>query len=203
MCPPAAWAAAAQRAWDAGADGIYVFNLFAGPYSNWKESSGRGSAAAQREYARTVLSHIGAPASLKKVDALYAISDAGAHMPSHFWAKDAEEFSRALPLELPAGRATELPPLVVGRKREALRGVEFTELRVDVTGLPREGGLTIAFNGVELDPAPPPEPVARVMRYRRMLPRRRVRTGENQVLLTASGSGVQAVGVELWLRRDG
>ncbi len=201
VCPPAAWAAAAQRCWDAGADGIYVFNLFAGPYSDWKDATGRGSAEAQKEYARTILRHVGAPGTLRKLDAAYAISDAGGHMPSHFWAKDAEEFSRALPLALPPGVPTELPPLVVAARREALRGRDPLELRVDLAGLPREARVDAALNGVPLESGLAPVPAAQVLRFRWPVRRADVRPGQNRLVLTPSGAGAQAVGVELWIER--
>jgi hypothetical protein len=202
VCPPAAWAAAAQRCWDAGADGIYVFNLFPGPYSGSKDSSGKGSAEAQREYARTVLRHVGSPASVRKLDALYSVSDAGTHMPSHFWAKDAEEFSRALPMALRKGQATELPPLVVARSRAALRGGDTVELRVDLTGVKAPSLPEATFNDAALG-TPLAAPVAGVLRLRWQVRRALVRPGENRLALTSAATGGQVVGAELWIGREG
>ena len=82
---------AAARLWHDGVDGIYTFNLFPGPGGD-----------AERMYARRVRGTIGSPDRLADSTILYALSDAGSWMPTHYWAKDAEDFSQALPLQLRA-----------------------------------------------------------------------------------------------------
>ena len=89
--PPEAWFGAAARLWQDGADGIYTFNLFPGPGNE-----------SDRDYARRVLGRIGSREQLAKSAVMYAISDAGWWMPAHYWAKDATDFSTALPLPLQA-----------------------------------------------------------------------------------------------------
>ena len=101
--PPAAWNGAAARFWEAGADGIYCFNLFPGP-----------GTSEQREYAVTILKAIGSKDTLANADRMFAVCDAGWSMPAHYWAKDAEEFSRALPVALDGKPALTVPLIVAG-----------------------------------------------------------------------------------------
>lgn len=197
--PPAGWFAAAQRNFDAGADGIYTFNLFPGPYSDWKNTDSTGSADAQREYARTILRRIGSLETLRDSDKLYSISDAGNYMPAHYWSKDAEQFQSALPMELKAGEATSLPELVVVGRLRATSDDAIAELRVDVTGLVADASLKATINGMALVESKKPETVGQVRRFRYKVSVSSIRAGANQLALTATNSGVRAVGTELWL----
>jgi hypothetical protein len=199
--PPAGWFAAAERCFDAGADGIYVFNLFPGPYSDWKNTDPTSSAEAQRHYARTVLSRVGSPETLRDADKLYSISDAGNYMPAHYWSKDAEQFENSLPKELKAGEATSLPELVVAGKLPQDHDA-VAELRIDVTGLSAEAPLKVAFNGTALSHSRDSDSVAQVRRFHYSVPVFSIRAGANALSLSVADSGVKTVGAELWLRRE-
>ena len=186
--PPAAWFGAAARLWRDGADGIYTFNLFPGPGD------------VDRDYAKHVLGTIGSADMLNSQTLMYAISDAGQWMPSHFWAKDVADFSQALPLELKANefarRSMNVP--------EDLSGAGFdvtAELRVDFTGLTTDSTPEILFGSANFGPTGGGESVAGVKRHVCQVPVQAIRQGPNRVMVKTKDAGAKLVGAELWIRR--
>ncbi|MEO2009669.1 MAG: hypothetical protein ABGX22_13410 [Pirellulaceae bacterium] len=187
--PVEAWFGAASRLWHAGADGIYVFNLFPGPGND-----------ADRIYARSVLGKIGSAEALAESTLVYAISDAGSWMPSHFWAKDVAEYSTALPLILQPNkferRYLHVP--------EDFGGVGFdvtAELRLDFTGLNTESTPEILFGSANFGPTGGGEEVAEVRRYVCRVPLQAIQQGKNRVMVKTKATGAKLVGAELWLQR--
>jgi hypothetical protein len=187
--PPEAWFGAASRLWQDGADGIYTFNLFPGPGD-----------ASDREYARKILSTIGSREQLAKSSVMYAVSDAGWWMPAHYWAKDAADFTTALPLPLKANEY-ERTSLNVP---EDLRGAGFdvtAELRVDFTGLTAESAPEILFGSANFGPTAEGEQIADVRRYVCEVPIQSIGQGANRVMVKTKESGAKLAGAELWIRR--
>ena len=187
--PPEAWYGVASRHFAEGADGIYTFNLFPGPGTE-----------EDRKYARTVLERLGSPEKLHESDIMYGISDAGFWMPSHYWAKDAADFSKALPLILKP-KVFERCALQVP---EDLSGVGFNvtaELRVDFTGLEDEDTPEILFGSANFGPTGGGHKVAGVRRYVCKVPVQAIKQGANRVMVKTARDGVKLVGAELWIRR--
>ncbi|MBC8353707.1 MAG: hypothetical protein H8E66_17045 [Planctomycetes bacterium] len=187
--PPEAWFGAAARLWRDGADGIYTFNLFPGPGDE-----------ADRKYARKVLSAIGSREQLETSTIMYAVSDAGWWMPAHYWAKDAADFSNALPLPLKANEY-ERTSLHVP---EDLRGAGFNvtaELRVDFTGLTAESTPEILFGSANFGPTAGGEQIADVRRYVCKVPVQSIGQGANRVMVKTKESGAKLAGAELWIQR--
>lgn len=187
--PPEAWFGAAARLWQDGADGIYTFNLFPGP-----------GGEADREYAREVLGTIGSPEQLAKSTIMYAISDAGWWMPAHYWAKDAADFSKALPMPLKANEYEQTSMVVP----EDLSGAGFdvtAELRVDFTGLTAESEPEILFGSANFGPTAGGEQTANVRRYVCPVPLQAIGQGANRVMVKTKESGAKLAGAELWIRR--
>jgi hypothetical protein len=187
--PPEAWYGAASRLWHDGADGIYVFNLFP-----------EAGDADDRADARSVLATIGSAETLASKTLLYAISDAGSWMPSHYWAKDVAEFSQALPLPLKANeyerRNLHVP--------EDLSGAGFdvtAELRVDFTGLGEQSEPEILFGSANFGPTAGGKKVADVRRYVCPVPLQAIGQGANRVMVKTTEEGAALVGAELWIRR--
>lgn len=186
--PPAAWNGAALRMLEAGADGIYVFNLFPGP-----------GPKSQHDDAVTIVKTIGAKETLVKVDRLFAVSDAGWSMPAHYWAKDAEEFAKSLPVALKAQSAAAIPLVVAGPVAD--KGGTFeAELRVDFTGLAESEVPSLALNSQALGKPTQSETVAGVRRFRYPLPLALAKTGQNEIRVQVSGNNVKLAGVELWIK---
>jgi hypothetical protein len=185
---PAVWKGAALRCWEAGADGIYVFNLFPGP-----------GPRAQRDRAVAILKAIGAKETLLQADRVFAVSDAGNYMPAHYWAKDAEEFSGALPLSLGSRSETAVPLVVAGPVQGEERKAA-TELRLDFTGLPEANVPAVSLNARALGKPTHSEAVAGVRRLRFAVPAGAARMGKNEVRLEVSSDGVKLAGAELWIR---
>ncbi len=182
---PAAWFGAASRLWHDGADGVYCFNLF--------PDSGR-------DYAREVLSTIGSPEALRSKTTMYAVSDAGGWMPSHYWAKDAADFSKALPLPLKPNEF-ERTSLHVP---ENLSGASFdvtAELRVDFTGLEPDSTPQVLFGSANFGPRKDGKPVARVRRFVCPVPLSAIRQGPNRVMVKTKANKAKLVGAELWIQR--
>ena len=187
--PPEAWLGAAARLWAEEADGIYSFNLFSGPGSD-----------ADREYAHKVLTAIGKPDSLHSSTIQYALSDAGWWMPSHFWAKDAAEFSRALPLPLKADDFTQTYMIVP----EDLRGSDISvtaEVKVDFTGLSKDSQPTILFGSANFGPQSDSQDIAGVRRFTCRVPLQAISKGRNRVMVKVADENATLAGVELWIRR--
>ena len=187
--PVAAWFGAAARLWHDEADGIYTFNLFPGPGPD-----------SDRTYARKVLSMIGSPKMLAKATKMHAISDAGSWMPSHYWAKDAADFSKALPLSLKAGEYGRTSLYVP----EDLSGAGFevmAELRVDFTGLPAGSTPEILFGSANFGPTKGGQEVGAARRYVCPVPLQAIRQGPNRVMVKTKQDGAKLVGAELWIRR--
>jgi hypothetical protein len=185
--PPAAWNGAAARFWQAEADGIYCFNLFPGP-----------GTPEQREHALTVLRTIGATESIARADRMFAVCDAGWSMPAHFWAKDAEQFSHALPIS-PDGNGAITVPLIVaigGKEGEAL---PLTELRLDFSGLAEADVPTVLLNSQRLDPPADSEMVADVRRLRYRVPEGASRNGPNEIRIERVSTATKLAGAELWI----
>lgn len=186
--PPEAWFGAAARLWRDGADGIFTFNLFPGPGD------------VDRDYARKILRTIGSAETLNSQTLMYAISDAGEWMPSHFWAKDVAEFSQALPLELKANefarRSLNVP--------EDLSGAGFhvsAELRVDFSGLNTDSTPEILFGSANFGPTGDGRSVAGVKRYVCQVPVQAIRQGPNRVMVKTAETGAKLIGAELWIKR--
>jgi hypothetical protein len=187
--PPEAWFGAASRLWEDGADGMYTFNLFPGPGTD--ES---------RAYARKVLSTIGSKKRLRESTILYAMSDAGWWMPAHFWAKDAADFSAALPLELKPNEFTRTYLTVP----ENLRGADLSvsaELRIDFTGLSEETEPTVLFGSANFGPQRNGETVSGVRRFTCRVPVQGISKGRNRVMAKVADEGAKLAGVELWIQR--
>lgn len=180
--PVEAWFAAAQRMWEAGADGIYTFNLFPGPGDD-----------AKRAYAVQILRTIGSLECLRARSRMFAISDAGSFMPSHYWAKDAEEYSHALPASLSTDGETQLT-LVVAGPAEGVRA----QLRLDFVDAGDEPPR-VRFNEQALGHPPSREGVAQVQRFAWNVPQGCVRAGENALAVGPAPAGCQLAGAELWL----
>jgi hypothetical protein len=187
--PPAAWNGAAARFWEAGADGIYCFNLFPGP-----------GTSEQREYAVTILKAIGSKDTLANADRMFAVCDAGWSMPAHYWAKDAEEFSRALPVALD-GKPALTVPLIVAGPRGASEPLPPTELRLDFTGLADAEVPTASLNSHRLERPAGSEVVGEVRRFRYRVPANMSRTGANEICVEAISDKAKLAGAELWIRR--
>lgn len=186
---PEAWLGAASRLWADGADGIYSFNLFPGP-----------GTAEDRQYARRVLSAIGSPEKLKTLPIQYAISDAGWWMPAHYWAKDAADFSRALPLPLKPNEFTRTFMVVP----EDFRGADISvtaEVRVDFTGLTEDSKPTILFGSANFGPQSGGKEVAGVRRFTCRVPVQAISQGKNRVMVKVADEGAKLAGAELWIRR--
>lgn len=186
--PPAAWNGAALRFWEANADGIYTFNLFPGP-----------GTVEQREHALTVLRAIGSRETLLAAERCFATCDGGNYMDAHFWAKDAEEFSAALPKKLGSQSATTIPLVVAGPPTLARAGAE-TELRLDVQGLAESEQPIVSFNSHPLGDAARADRTADVRRFRYTLPVDAAKTGRNEIRVEVTSAAAQLVGAELWIR---
>jgi len=187
--PAEAWFGAASQLWHGGADGIYVFNLFPGPGD-----------AADRAYARKVLGTIGSPKQITSQTVMYAISDAGGWMPSHFWAKDVANFAQALPLSLRPNEFERRYLHVPEDLSEA--GFDVTaELRVDFTGLDEESTPEILFGSANFGPTGGSEQVAGVRRFVCRVPLQAIQQGANRVMVKTKAEEAKLVGAELWIRR--
>jgi hypothetical protein len=187
--PPEAWFGAAARLWEDGADGIYAFNLFPGPGTE-----------ADRTYARTVLKTIGSAETLASKSLMYAISDAGSWMPSHYWAKDVAHYSDALPLDLKANEFTRCYLHVP----EDLSGAGFgvtAELRVDFTGLKANSEPEILFGSANFGPTADGKKIADIQRYVCPVPLQAIQRGRNRVMVKTAETQAKLVGAELWIRR--
>jgi hypothetical protein len=187
--PRAAWNGAALRFWEAGADGIYVFNLFPGP-----------GPQTQHDDAVAILKTIGSKETLLKADRCFAVSDAGWSMPAHYWANDAEEFSRALPVALSSKSATTVPLIVPGPIAIDKSDLQ-TELRIDFTGLTESAPPRIGFNKQRLGRPQRTEVVAGVRRFHFNLPVGAATTGRNDIRVEALSDTAKLAGAELWIRK--
>ena len=187
--PPEAWYGAAARLWQEGTDGIYTFNLFSGPGNT-----------SDREYARQILSTIGSREQLAKSSIMYAVSDAGWWMPAHYWAKDAADFTKALPLPLKANEYEQTSLYVP----EDLRGAGFdvtAELRVDFAGLTAASAPEILFGSANFGPIAEGEEIAGVRRYVCSVPIQSIGQGANRVMVKTKETGAKLAGAELWIHR--
>lgn len=187
--PPEAWYGAASVLWQNEADGIYTFNLF----------PGRGSES-DRRYVRDVLSKIGSREVLSKSTIMHAISDAGWWMPTHFWAKDGADFSKALPLPLKANEYERTWLHVPEDLRGA--GLDVTaELRVDFTGLKAGSTPEILFGSANFGTTGNGKQNAGIRRYVCKVPLQAIAQGANRVRVKTKESGAQLAGAELWIHR--
>ena len=187
--PPAAWFGAANRLWQAGASGVYTFNLFPGPGTD-----------ADRKYAREVLSTIGDAERLATQTVMYAISDAGSWMPAHFWAKDVAEFSNALPLVLKPNTFERHSLFVAEDLSDA--GFDVTaELRVDFTGLLAKSEPEILFGSANFGPTAGGKTFGSARRYTCQVPVQAIQQGANRVMVKTSQDGAKLVGADLWIKR--
>ena len=187
---PEAWFGAASRLWADGASGIYTFNLFPGPGTE-----------ADREYAHEVLTTIGSPEKVQASTIQYAMSDAGSWMPSHYWAKDAADYSRALPLPLKSNEFTQTYMIVP----EDLRGSDISvtaEVQVDFTGLSKDSEPTILFGSANFGPQADGQEIAGVRRFNCRVPLQAISKGRNRVMVKVAEVGAKLVGVELWIKRS-
>ena len=187
--PPEAWFGAAARLWADGASGIYSFNLFPGPGTD-----------TDRDYAHKVLTTIGSPEKLQALTIQYAMSDAGSWMPSHYWAKDAADYSRALPLTLKPDEFTQTYMIVP----QDLRGSDISvtaEVRIDFTGLSKDSEPTILFGSANFGPQADGQEIAGVRRFICRVPLQAISKGRNRVMVKVAEAGTKLVGVELWINR--
>lgn len=187
--PPAAWNGAAARFWGAKADGIYSFNLFPGP-----------GTPEQREHAVTILQTIGSRETIARANQMFAICDAGWSMPAHFWAKDAEEFSHALPVALD-GRPEITVPLIVANFGSGKEALPSTELRLDFSGLADAEVPTVLLNSQRLTPPADSEIVGEVRRFRYLVPANKSHTGSNEIRVAGFSAKVKLAGAELWIQK--
>jgi len=187
--PPAAWNGAAARFREAGADGIYCFNLFPGP-----------GTPEQREYAVTVLKTIGSKETLTEANRMFAVCDAGHYMPSHFWAKDAEEFTHALPVALKPDAPITVPLVIAGPMGTADAGWT-TELRLDLTGLGDSELPTVAWNAHGLGQPTSTQTVGEVRQFRFPVPADKTQLGANKIRLEGLTDKAKLAGAELWVMR--
>lgn len=195
---PASWFAAAQNSYTHGADGMYAFNLFPGPYV-YPNFQGPDGAQSQIDYVRKILSHMGTEKDLRETDKLYAISDAGNYMPIHYWSKDAEDFSVALPQALNKGKENQLPDLVIPESPRSIAEYNSASLRIDLTGQ-KDGNLPVVkFNGREVEPASS-QIAAGVRRMAFTSSIDDVKAGVNSVVIIPSEDGTSAAGADLWLQ---
>lgn len=187
--PPEAWFGAASRLWEDGADGMYTFNLFPGPGTDETQA-----------YAKKVLSAIGSIETLRESTILYAMPDAGWWMPAHFWAKDAADYSAALPLDLAPNEFTRTYLTVP----EDFRGADLSvsaELRIDFTGLSETSQPTVLFGSANFGPQKNGQAVAGVRRFTCRVPVQSIAKGRNRVMAKVADEGAKLAGVELWIRR--
>ena len=187
--PPAAWFGAAMRLLATGADGIYTFNLFPGP-----------GPPKDRDYARQVLTALGSEETLLQQNTLYALSDAGWWMPSHYWAKDAEDFSAALPIELAPGAYSRTYMGVAEDLRTADFGVT-AELRIDFTGLSSSAEVDILYGSRNFGTQRGGKEVAQIRRFVLPVPLQAIAQGSNRVMVRTNEAGVKLAGAELWVQR--
>lgn len=183
--PIPTWYGAASRLWASHADGIQVFNLF--PNGN-----------VTTDVAVDVLKTIGDPETIKKSDRIFAVSDAGSFMPSHYWAKDVEEFSGALPVKLNAKSATSVP-LVVADVTAAAGAKATTELRLEFTGVADSSHPNVRYNSQPLGQPVAAETLGEVRRLRFPVASEQTRPGRNEITVEALSDAAQLVGAELWV----
>lgn len=196
---PASWFAAAQNGFAQGADGMYAFNLFPGPYV-YPNFTGPNAEDAQIQYVRDILSSIGTRRSLQAADKLYAISDAGNYMPMHYLAKDAEEFSVALPQELTANHENTLPPLIVPERRAELRKYGSARIRIDLRRGQSQSVPLVSLNGrlLRIDRT---EQIGSITRISTLLPAASIQAGANELTLKPREDDQAAVGADVWLKQ--
>ncbi len=168
-------------------DGFCCFNLFPGP-----------GTAEQREYAVSVLKTIGSKATLAQQDRLFAACDAGWSMPEHFWACDAEEYSRALPVALD-GNAVIIVPLIVAGPVAAAGASAEIELQLDFTGLGDAEIPNVSINSHRLVQPASAESIAQVQRFRYFVPADIPRTGSNEIRVEGISDHVELAGADLWI----
>jgi hypothetical protein len=185
--PVEAWTGAALRCCEASADGIYTFNLFPGP-----------GPKAQYDQAVKILKTIGSRQAILKADRVFAISDAGSHMPAHYWAKDAEEFSGALPVTLNPRRPTNVYLVVVGGN-DGFR----SDLQLDFMGLGEAEVPAVTFNSRALGKPKQSEAVSQVRRLHYTVTTDLIRNGKNTIAIQPISENIKLVGAELWLRGAG
>ncbi|MBN2307978.1 MAG: family 10 glycosylhydrolase [Candidatus Hydrogenedentes bacterium] len=132
--------ARAMNAWNAGADGIYMFNYFNPTSPLWWE--------------------LGDPKTLEPLDKTYLTAARGFGNVD-FWYEGGERFMNRCILspsrtrKLEPGRA-EVIELNVGERLGGQHGVKAT-LRLRIAGLDSAEGLSVALNGTELEPGPKSE----------------------------------------------
>ncbi len=187
--PPAAWNGAAARLWEAGADGIYCFNLFPGP-----------GTPEQREHAVTILRTIGSSATIASAERMFAVCDAGWSLTNSYWARDAEEFSHSLPVALD-GKPALTVPLVVAGARGASSALPQTELRLDFTGLTDAEIPSVSLNSNRLEQAAGSEVVGDVRRFRYPVPANKSRTGANEIRIEGISEKARLAAAELWIHQ--
>ena len=184
--PAEAWFGAAMRLWHDGADGIYVFNLFA-------DADGPG-------FIRHILKTIGSPERLAKTTTMYAISDAGWWMPAAHPSKDAEDFSMALPKALKPNQFQNANLYVPEDLSGAAPSVA-AELRIDFTGLEATGAPQIFLDTIKLEQTDGGKEVAGVRRFACPVPMSAIHQGTNLLKVKTEAQSAKLAGAELWIRR--
>jgi hypothetical protein len=186
--PVAAWNGAALNLLEAGADGIYVFNLFPGP-----------GPKTQHDDAVTILKTIGSKKSLLQADRLFAVSDAGWSMPAHYWANNAEEYCSGVPVALNGKLVTTVPLNVAGPIAPAGQMVQI-DLRLDFTDLPPTAIPAAEFNSRPLGEPARTEKIATLRRFHYRLPANSTKAGRNEVRIGAGFGQAKLAGVDLLIK---
>jgi hypothetical protein len=112
-------------------------------------------------------------------------------MPSHYWAKDAADFSGALPLSLQPDEMTRTFMIVP----EDLRGADISvtaELRIDFTGLKENSRPTILFGSANFGTQSGGKKIAGVRRFTCSVPLQAISKGRNRVMVKVAEKGAQS-----------
>ena len=186
---PSAWRAAAANAWDAGADGIYTFNLFPSDRVRPRED---GFAMTHDPPWRNVLCQIGDPVALRHMDKLYGL-DKTLSPPCLANASPAEN---RLPLTISNQLHVCFPvsddlPSVQQRLKELT-------LTLRVAGLDSPDALAVQLNGQAppLLGQPRPAPSDGHWRLQYQPPAKIIVKGDNQLKLTVQPPAPGPVALE-------
>ena len=179
--PVEAWNGAALRQWEAGANGVYVFNLFP---------------EQRHDYALTVLKTIGSRERTRNSNRMFAIDIRG----------PIGEYMRGTappgvpPIRLRPG-AKSVVPLPVAGQVDTRGGELAAQLRLDFTGLGSSQGPSVTFNGRLLEGPRRAEGVAGVRRLEYAVQVVDLKTGKNLIGLQIPTGNVELAGAELWLQQ--
>lgn len=182
---PEGYRARAMNVWHAGADGVYVFNLFNPRHSVWRE--------------------LGEPAALAAMDKVYTtgardVRDAGSWLQNGLRFLNRAPVFPGRPVTLMPGKAAEVT-LRVGEnllQRKAQGIAPLVTLELSVPKLAAENGIAVTLNGEALT-----EGKLADGRWRCGVDPARVVQGENKVgfvLDAASNEKIEVQDLLLWVR---